>query len=228
MQHEDVFGHYLNSEVSRNDDRIGTFHDSENFKQIKLFYSPENSIEVILYYDDFNVVNPLGNKVSKYKVSAFFFVTGNVPNQFRSRLKYINLLLLLPALYVTKYGYKEILQPSLDDLKKLEVTCISVKFENSNRLFKGSISMITADNVAAHALRGFFCSFSEVNRFCRFCNCSAEMQLRILEALRGFFCSFSEVNRFCRFCNCSKQQRERNAPPAEMQLRILEAYNNIV
>ena len=42
-------------------------------------------------------------------------------------------------------------------------------------------------------------------------------------AFGGFFCSFSMVYRFCRFCNCFKEQRERNAPLAEMQLRTLEA-----
>ena len=114
LQHKDVLSHCLNSGVSRNDGRIGTY---ENFKQNKLFNSPKNSIEIILYHDDFNVVNPLGNKVSKYKVSAFYFVIDNVPNQFRSRLKDINLLLLSPASYITKYGYKEILQPCLDNLK---------------------------------------------------------------------------------------------------------------
>ena len=102
LQHEDLLSHCLNSEMSRNDGRIGTYYDNENFKQNKLFNCQENSIEIILCHDEFNVVNPLGNKVSKYKLSAFYFVIGNVPNQFRSRLKDINLLLLSPASYITK------------------------------------------------------------------------------------------------------------------------------
>ena len=124
----------------------------------------------------------------------FYSVIGNVLNQFHSTLKDTNLLFLLPALYVTKYECKEILQPCLDDLKKFEATDILVKLKNSNHLFKGSISMIIADNLPAHALRGFLCGFNKVSRFCRFCNCS--------------------------------KQRQRNDPPAEMQLRTLEAYNN--
>ena len=89
-------------------------------------------------------------------MSAFCFVIDNVWNQFRSRLKDITLLLLSPASYITKYGYKEILQPCLDDLKKFEAIGISVKFENSNHLFKGSILMVIVDNLAAHALRDTF------------------------------------------------------------------------
>ena len=34
--------------------------------------------------------------------------------------------------------------------------------------------MVVADNLAAHALGGFFCNFSTVQRFCQFCNCSQE------------------------------------------------------
>ena len=52
--------------------------------------------------------------------------------------------------------------------------------------------MIIVDNLVAHALGGFFCSFSMVNQFCRFCKCPkeqrernssvVEMQLTTLEA----------------------------------------------
>ena len=31
--------------------------------------------------------------------------------------------------------------------------------------------MLVAESLAAHALGGFFCNFSTVQRFCRFCNC---------------------------------------------------------
>ena len=36
------------------------------------------------------------------------------------------------------------------------------------------VSMIVADNLAAHALGGFFCNFGTVKRFCRFCNCTKD------------------------------------------------------
>ena len=73
-QHEDILSHCLRSEVSRNDGRIGTYYDSESFKQNKLFNSLENSIQIMLYHDDFNAVNPLGNKASKYKLKCQIFI----------------------------------------------------------------------------------------------------------------------------------------------------------
>ena len=58
-------------------------------------------MQLILYHDDFNVVNPLGNKTVKYKTSAFYFVLGKLPSKFRSKLS---------AQTVSRYGYQKILQ----------------------------------------------------------------------------------------------------------------------
>ena len=46
-----------------------------------------------------------------------------------------------------------------------------MNFQGVLHRFKGTVTMIIADNLAAHALGGFFCNFSTVQRFCRFCNC---------------------------------------------------------
>ena len=50
------------------------------FKNNNLFSTLQNHLEIILYHDDFGTVNPLGNKVSKYKISAFYFLIGNIPS----------------------------------------------------------------------------------------------------------------------------------------------------
>ena len=54
---------------------------------------------------------------------------------------------------------------------------VEVTFEGLNHIFYGTVIMIIADNLAAHALAGFYCNFSTVNRFCWFCNITkAELQ----------------------------------------------------
>ena len=59
----------------------------------------------------------------------------------------------------------------------METKWVDVTFEGLNHIFYGTVSMIIADNLAAHALAGFYCNFSTVNRFCRFCNITkAELQ----------------------------------------------------
>ena len=46
-----------------------------------------------------------------------------------------------------------------------------MSFEGVDHKFCGSLSMVIADNLAAHVRGGFFCNCSTVQRFCRFCNC---------------------------------------------------------
>ena len=124
-----------------------------------------------MYHDDFGVSNPLGNKIKKYKTSAFYFVLGNIPTKYRSHLKDIQLALLFPSELTGKYGYESLLQPLIEDI--LETTGIEITFEGRTHIFRGTIMMVVADNLASHALMGgFFCNFSSVKKFCRFCNVS--------------------------------------------------------
>ena len=96
-------------------------------------------MELILYHDDFNVVSPLGNKTVKYKTSAFYFVIGKLPSKFRSKLCDINLVLLVSAQIVSRYGYKKILQTVLDDIKQFETRGVELTFEGLNHIFYGTV-----------------------------------------------------------------------------------------
>ena len=77
-----------------------------------------------------------------------------------------------PSALVQKYGYNEILQPIFDDILTLETTSIEIKLGGQEHAFLGSVLMVVPDNLAAHALGVFYCNFSTVARFCRFCNCT--------------------------------------------------------
>ena len=66
---------------------IDSFNKGLFFKKNDLLSTEDYAIQIILYHDDFGISNPLGNKVKKYKTSAFYFVLGNIPTRFRSRLK---------------------------------------------------------------------------------------------------------------------------------------------
>ena len=52
--------------------------------------------------------------------------------------------------------------------------------------------MVIADNSAAHGLGGFFCNFSTVQRFFRFCNC-CKSQINENLPIENFILSTKEV-----------------------------------
>ena len=122
LQHQDVLRERTSNCESEhaNLETFKSFKDSGYFKENVLFQSNPNALQICLYHNNFNIVNSLGNKTEKYKVSAFYFGIGNFSAIFKSRLKDIHLAVLSPAAFVSKYGYKTILAPLLDDIKKLE------------------------------------------------------------------------------------------------------------
>ena len=133
-----------------------------------LFSCFKDALQICLYHDGFNTENPLGNKTQKYEVSAFYFVTENFSGKYKSRFKDIHLAILSPASLANKYGYKEILTPLLEELLKPKTLGIKVSFQGVDHTFFGSLSMVAAYSLPAHALGGFFCNLSTVKRFLSF------------------------------------------------------------
>ena len=74
LSHEDIVSFILKpDQESSKSGYLHMFCDGEVFKNNNLFSTLQNHLEIILYHDDFGTVNPLGNKVSKYKISSFYF-----------------------------------------------------------------------------------------------------------------------------------------------------------
>ena len=175
LSHEDVLGEVCKEPTEHAEGVTRSYDDGEMWRENALFTSDEPSLQLILYHDDFKFVNPLGNKVVKHKSSVFYFVLRNIPSKLRSRLCDINLVMIFPATLISKYGYQLILQPILEDSEKFETSGIKVVVEGRSKIFRGTWSMVIADNLAAHALGGIFCNFSAVTHFCRYCNFSKVM-----------------------------------------------------
>ena len=70
----------------------------------------------MLCYDGFNIANPLGNIVTKYKVSAFYFVLGNFSTKLQWRLKDTNLAILTLSSDISKYDYQATLEPVIETI----------------------------------------------------------------------------------------------------------------
>ena len=87
--------------------------------------------------------------------SGFCFVLGNISRKLKSRLCDINLVMIFPATLISKYWYQLILQSFLEDLEKPETSGIKIVVEGRSTFFRGTLAMVTADNLAAHTLGGY-------------------------------------------------------------------------
>ena len=56
-------------------------------------------------------------------LGIFYYMLGNVSPQFRSSLKSIQLVSILKASLIQKYGVNSVLQPFMDEILALEKVC---------------------------------------------------------------------------------------------------------
>ena len=78
---EDILAEVLNPHTSQ-DEFMSDYCDGSNFKSHPLFGSDARNLQIQLYCDDFQGSNPLGNRIRKCKISAFYFVLGNISPKF--------------------------------------------------------------------------------------------------------------------------------------------------
>ena len=166
LKFEDIFAEVINGHRS-SDRKLRDICDGNLFKQNTLYSSNENALQVILYYDDFNIVNPLGNRVRKYKLSAFYMTLGNLNPIYRSQNKSIFLVSLCRTKLLKKHGFNTVLAPLERDLQQLEVEGITFNKGQEHFTIKGSLVCTCCDNLASHSIGGFIESFTTLKP-CRF------------------------------------------------------------
>ena len=83
LSHEEVLTYVLEQNISNNFN-FKTSKDGTAYRTNPFLNANPNEIEICTCYDDFGIVNPLGSKNHKHKISAFYFVLGNLPFKYRS------------------------------------------------------------------------------------------------------------------------------------------------
>lgn len=163
----------LASKIRREDRKSMTdYSDEDLFQRHELFSSEDFSLRLHFYTDEFTVVNPLGSRKSEYKIAAFYFVIGNLPAQYRSQMRHIHLAMLFKHSYLKNHTYGEILEPLVNDLKKLER---GHEFNTAVGVLnvRAAVACVSMDNLSAHQFGGFSKSF-RTGRICRFCMATSE------------------------------------------------------
>ncbi|XP_056443822.1 uncharacterized protein LOC130380603 [Gadus chalcogrammus] len=155
--------------ATRNSDRASkyqSFQDGSHFQKKMFFSSDEDILSLILYIDDLEVCNPLGTSRKIHKVTAVYWVLGNIPAHARSALTSIYLAILCKASDTKQFGFQTVLEPLLRDLQSLEKDGLFIP--SFGKVIKGTVVSVVADNLGAHAVAGLVESFSGPH-VCRFC-----------------------------------------------------------
>lgn len=84
--------------------------------------------QIQVYYDDFEAASPLGSKRGAHKVSAVYYVLGNLPPQLNLALMNIHFVFLFHADDVKSYGFDTIYHRKINDIKILETQSMALPY----------------------------------------------------------------------------------------------------
>lgn len=171
LSHKDIQSFITNPTENSRD--ISDYKCGTAYKSNALFQTSDSTLQIKLYLDDFQVVNPLGNRTKTHKICGLYWTLGNIPPKYSSKLFSIQIACLCQSHLVKKFGHETIFQPLIDDLKLLENEGISLIFSGGLKTVKGTVTVILSDNLAAHEIGGYCESFSAY-RCCRFCDASRD------------------------------------------------------
>ena len=147
---------------------LSRFEDGSAFKDSIFFKDHPNAIQLHLYIDEVQITDPVGKKVFKNKMVFVYFTIGNLEPKYRSCLKHIHLLSIFPNRHVESYGLNFLLKPIVEEIKLLE-DGVDMMIHGTMIKVYGTLAVLTADNLASHAVGGFKAGFAKGFRKCRYC-----------------------------------------------------------
>lgn len=143
--------------------------DGSFIKSVPIFIQQKGAILGFqIYMDEVELANPLGSKKGKHKVSVFYWVLLNLPPQFRSSLRSIQLLGVVSCELLKQRGVKVFLKPFLDDLVLLNEG-VSLTVRKQKKLWFGILLNFAGDIPASNFVGGFKEGVGFANLPCRSC-----------------------------------------------------------
>ena len=144
------------------------YQDGLQYQQHEIFRNHPHALRFQLYYDDVEVTNPLGSKTGIHKLGLFYYTIQNLPRHLNSSMKSVFLLAACYTNDLKKYGFKKILDPFIDEMKKLESEAgVKLTIDDQEINVHGTLVSFSGDTLAAHDVLGFLSP--SANRLCRLC-----------------------------------------------------------
>lgn len=166
------FNNLIKQENISSDYYLQSYTDGSNFQQNKLLMDKPGAFRVILYYDDVNLVDTASSR--PVTMSYFYFTLDNFHPHVRSKLDFIYLVLAVEADVMKAADLDYIMEPIVDDLKKLENGV-----EMYGDVIYGSLIAFIGDNLAVHKIGGFKEGFT-ASHSCRHCMVHREVLRRMV------------------------------------------------
>ncbi|KAJ8668187.1 hypothetical protein QAD02_009850 [Eretmocerus hayati] len=144
--------------------------DGEVLKKNDFFRTNPNALKLVLFQDSFETSFPIFTDKTKFDIIGIYMTLANLPPHIRNRKENMKLVLLCFEDFVLSYGWEQVLEKLVSDIKTLETRGISYNSESGREIqVKGSLIAVTGDNSGNHSIGGFQKNFSNLNYISRYC-----------------------------------------------------------
>lgn len=122
--------------------------------QHPLFSTDDNALKLLIYYDDFNVANPMTNKV--HQLGLFYCQLINTKSVYRGKLNSIHLFAICEKRCTKEFGLNKIFKPLVNYLQKLGMDR-GYRFTIAGGIvyLRGAVLAVIADTPASQAVGSF-------------------------------------------------------------------------
>ncbi|KAJ8685892.1 hypothetical protein QAD02_021685 [Eretmocerus hayati] len=179
LKKDDEIRELIDSEDGNpDDDGIFDICDGNVVKRNILFIIYKNGLKIVIFQDFFEVCDPLASAKTKFKICGVCMMIANLPPHLRSKTNNIKLILLCFDKYINEFGWDEVLDRFLSDMRILETEGVSyASSDGTIQTRRGTIIAGVGDNLGSHCLGGYAKNSSTVQFFSRYCE-STLQQLR--------------------------------------------------
>ncbi|KAK3924291.1 Transcription factor IIIA [Frankliniella fusca] len=197
LEHEDVFDEVLQDATSgANTVALTSYKDGQHCQSHPVFSLPVRiegiCIRVRMYSDEVELAKGLSPNCGTHKSYIVYVQVDNVHPRFHSWVDSVHLGLIARYPVVKSYGLKRVLQPLVEEMRKLATDGMNVRVKGKRYHFRVVCNMWMADSATAHPLCGLKAGFGGekyntdglvINSYpCRFCeaphaeidNCNSE------------------------------------------------------
>ncbi|XP_066911641.1 uncharacterized protein [Clytia hemisphaerica] len=144
--------------------------DGSVYTSDQYFKDHPSALAIILFHDEVEICNPLGSAATKYKIDMYYYCVANISPKYRSRVCAVQLLAIVKASHVKKYGISKILDPIINDLILLHHGH-TMNFNNEEKVVFGKVVMCLGDTLGQHLWGGFKEGVGGAYQKCRHCFC---------------------------------------------------------
>jgi hypothetical protein len=173
LQMDDVWYWVKHSHASP-DQFLADLCDGEYINSHPLFIRNPNALQLVLYNDDIEIVNPIGTHVKKHKLTLFYYMLGNIPPQFRSKLTCIQLVAVAKTADLKKYGLDGLLKDFIDTVNRLSQGGIVMEVKGIAKTIEGALIVAPADTLASQWIGGFKEGVGFAYKICRTCEATKD------------------------------------------------------